>query len=159
MNVQIRNNFENIIFIAWKWCTIYKYYVNSMVMSRSTCKKEQECTWVKWLICAVLPQYIYIFLITHFLRQILILRFLEFTKKSSIPSLGPGLRLTSLRYIKQSRWNIQNFDRIKRVVGFVQLQPPPILANFWPNSCQFAEVSLTLCWNHYLAHFSNHLIK
>ena len=31
LNVQIRNNFKNIIFIACKWCKICKYYVNSMV--------------------------------------------------------------------------------------------------------------------------------
>ena len=51
LNVQIRNNFKNIIFIACKWSKICHYYVNMC----STCQKEEiECTWVKYLIYAVL---------------------------------------------------------------------------------------------------------
>ena len=58
LNVQIRNNFKNIIFIACKWSKICKYYVNSMVISCSTCQKEEkECTWVKYLIYAVLSRF------------------------------------------------------------------------------------------------------
>ena len=54
LNVQIRNNFKNIRFIACKWSKIYKYYVNSMVISCNTCIKEEiECTWFKYLIYAV----------------------------------------------------------------------------------------------------------
>ena len=33
LNMQIRNNFKNVIFIACKWFKIFKYYVNSMVIT------------------------------------------------------------------------------------------------------------------------------
>ena len=56
-NVQIRNNFKKIIFIACKWSKICKYYVDSMLMSCSACQKEEkECTWVKYLIYAFLSR-------------------------------------------------------------------------------------------------------
>ena len=55
LNLQIRNNFKNIIFIACKWSKICNYSVNSMVILCSTCgKEEKECMWVKYLIYAVL---------------------------------------------------------------------------------------------------------
>ena len=54
LNEQIRNNFKNIIFIACKWSKKCKYYVNSIVISCSTCQKEEkECTWFKYLIYTV----------------------------------------------------------------------------------------------------------
>ena len=42
LNVQFRNYFKNIIFIACKWCKICKYFVDSMVISWSTCQKEEK---------------------------------------------------------------------------------------------------------------------
>ena len=42
LDVQVRNNFQNVIFIACKWCKICKYYVNSMVISCSACQKEEK---------------------------------------------------------------------------------------------------------------------
>ena len=58
LNVQIRYNFKNIIFIACKWIKICKYYVSSMVISCSTCEKdEKECMWVKYLIYVVLSKF------------------------------------------------------------------------------------------------------
>ena len=42
LNVQFWNNFKNIIFIASKWWKICKYYVNTMVISCSTCQKEEK---------------------------------------------------------------------------------------------------------------------
>ena len=33
LNVQIKNNLENIIWKAWKGCKLCKYHVNSMVIS------------------------------------------------------------------------------------------------------------------------------
>ena len=64
LNVQIRNNFNNVIFIAYNWCKICKYYVNSTVISCSTSQKGKKCICVKYLIYAVfLP-----FLICHNLR-------------------------------------------------------------------------------------------
>ena len=42
LNVQIRNNFKNIIFIACKWSKICNYYVNSMVISCNICQKEEK---------------------------------------------------------------------------------------------------------------------
>ena len=55
LNVQIRNNFKNNIFIACKRSKTFKYYVNTMVILCSTCQKEEkESTWVKYLIYAVL---------------------------------------------------------------------------------------------------------
>ena len=57
LNVQIRSNFKNIIFIACKWSKTFRYYVNSMKTSCSTCQKEEkECTWVKYLIYALLSR-------------------------------------------------------------------------------------------------------
>ena len=57
LDVQVRINFRNVIFIPCKWCKICKYYVNSMVISWSTIQKEdKECIWVKYLIYAVLLQ-------------------------------------------------------------------------------------------------------
>ena len=48
LNVQISNNFKNIFFIAIKLFKIFKYYENSMVLSCSTCQKEEKkCMWVK----------------------------------------------------------------------------------------------------------------
>ena len=42
LNVQIINNFQNIVFIACKCSNICKYYVNSMVISCSTCQKKEN---------------------------------------------------------------------------------------------------------------------
>ena len=42
LNVQIRYNFKNINFITCKWSKICKYYVNSMVISCSTCQKKEN---------------------------------------------------------------------------------------------------------------------
>ena len=42
LNMQIRNNFKKVIFIAYKWFKILKYYVNSMVLSYSYCQKEEK---------------------------------------------------------------------------------------------------------------------
>ena len=52
---QNRNNFKNVIFKACKWSKICKYYENGIVISCSTCKKEEkEWMCVKYLIYAVL---------------------------------------------------------------------------------------------------------
>ena len=83
LNVQIWNIFKNTIFTDCKWCKICKYYVNSMVISCSTCKKEeQECTWVKYVIYAVLPLFRFWRNLRNLFRKILIPRFSEFTKKT-----------------------------------------------------------------------------
>ena len=42
LNVKIRNNLKNIIFIACKWCKLSKYFVNNMVISCSTCQKKKK---------------------------------------------------------------------------------------------------------------------
>ena len=42
LNVKIRNNFKNVIFIACKWCKICKYYVYSMVISLSPVKRKKK---------------------------------------------------------------------------------------------------------------------
>ena len=45
---------ENVILIACKWCILYKYYVNSMVLSCSTCQKEiKECIMVIYVIYVI----------------------------------------------------------------------------------------------------------
>ena len=55
---KLKNNFKNFTFIAWKWCKICKYYVNSMVISNSTCQREEnECICVQYLIYAVLSRF------------------------------------------------------------------------------------------------------
>ena len=41
LNVQIWNNFNNTIFTACKWCKLFKYYANSMVLSCSTCQRRK----------------------------------------------------------------------------------------------------------------------
>ena len=47
LNMQVRTNFQNVIFKTCKGCKIYKYFVNSIVISCSTCQKEEkECIWV-----------------------------------------------------------------------------------------------------------------
>ena len=58
LNMLIKNNFKNVILIASKWCKIFKYSVNSMVISDSYCQKEEkECIWVKYLIYTVLSRF------------------------------------------------------------------------------------------------------
>ena len=42
LNVQIRNNFKNVILIACKWCKICKNYLYSMVISLSPVKREKN---------------------------------------------------------------------------------------------------------------------
>ena len=81
LNVQIRNTFKNIIFIGCKWCKICKYYVNSMVISGSTCEKEdKECKWVKYLIYSVLLQFQICQNLCLFFRPICIPKVSELTK-------------------------------------------------------------------------------
>ena len=54
LHVQIRNNWKQLFCLACKWCKISKYFVNSIIISCSTCQKgEKECIWVKYLIYAV----------------------------------------------------------------------------------------------------------
>ena len=47
LNVQIRNNYKNIIYIACKWSKICKYYVNITLISCTTCQKKENNT--RWL--------------------------------------------------------------------------------------------------------------
>ena len=48
LDVQVKANFQNFIFIACKWCKTCKYYVNSMVISWITYQKEEkEWIWLK----------------------------------------------------------------------------------------------------------------
>ena len=42
LNMQSRNDFKNVIFIACKWCKICKYSVYSMVVSYSYFPKEEK---------------------------------------------------------------------------------------------------------------------
>ena len=42
LNMQIRSNFTNVVFIATKWCKIFKYTVNIMVISYSYCQKRRR---------------------------------------------------------------------------------------------------------------------
>ena len=54
LNEQIRNHFKIVIFIACKWCKICKHYVNSMLISYSTCKNGIKwCISIKYLTYAV----------------------------------------------------------------------------------------------------------
>ena len=56
LHMQVRNNFENIICIAVKFCKISKYFVNSIIILCNTYQKEhKECILVKYLIYAILP--------------------------------------------------------------------------------------------------------
>ena len=42
LNLHIRNNLNNVIFIACKWSKICKYFVNSIVISCSTCQTKEN---------------------------------------------------------------------------------------------------------------------
>ena len=42
VEMQSRNKFKNIIFIACKWGKIWKSYINSRVISCSTCQKKEN---------------------------------------------------------------------------------------------------------------------
>ena len=42
LKMQSRNYFKNVIFIACKWCIIFRYYVNSMAISYSYCQKKKK---------------------------------------------------------------------------------------------------------------------
>ena len=54
LNMRTRNNFKNVILVACKWCKIFKYSVNRMLISYIYCQKEEkECILVKYLICAM----------------------------------------------------------------------------------------------------------
>ena len=80
LNVQSRNNFKNIIFIACKWCKICKYYENNIVISCSTCQKEEkECMFVKCLIYSVLLQFQICCNLRILFHQICIPKISEFT--------------------------------------------------------------------------------
>ena len=57
LNMQIRNNFQNVILIGYTGCTICKSYVNSIVISCSTSQKGEKEHLGKYLICAVLSQF------------------------------------------------------------------------------------------------------
>ena len=88
LNMQIRNNLKNVIFIACKWCKIYKYSVNSMVISHSYCEKEEkECIWVKYLIYAVLSRFQICCNSLVFFRKIWNPKFQSSQKKLFFPSL------------------------------------------------------------------------
>ena len=48
LDLQVRTYFQNVIFIARKWCKICKYYVNNMGISCSTFQNEEkEYIWVR----------------------------------------------------------------------------------------------------------------
>ena len=55
LNMQIRNNLKNVIFIAFKWCKIWKYYVYIMVISLSLVerKKIKHLGWIFDIRCFV----------------------------------------------------------------------------------------------------------
>ena len=58
LNMRTRNNFKNVILVACKWCKIFKYLVNRMLISYIYCQKEEkECILVKYLICAFMSQF------------------------------------------------------------------------------------------------------
>ena len=81
LNIQTRNNFKNIIFIACKWNKVCQYYVNSMLISCSTCQKEEKkCTWVKYLIYFFFVANLNLLLFPHFFLPNLYFQNSEFTK-------------------------------------------------------------------------------
>ena len=60
-----------------------QYYVNSMLISCSTCpKEEKECTWVKYLNYAVLSQLQFFCNLRVFSRQISVPKILSSQRKS-----------------------------------------------------------------------------
>ena len=68
--------------IVCKWNKMCKYHVNSMVISCSTYQKEgKECTWVRYLIDAVLLRLQIFRNLRVFFRQIYISKISGFTKK------------------------------------------------------------------------------
>ena len=94
LNVQIRNNFKNIIITAFKWCKICNFYVNSIVILDSTCqKKEQECIWAKYLIYAILL----LFFPPHLCSQ-----HFRFEGKKNLVFNSGGGRVQSEEYIVKS---------------------------------------------------------
>ena len=66
LNVQIRNKFKNIIFIAWLWCIV--------ITCRFCQKEEKEWIWVKYLIYEVLCHLnfvvIYVLFPPNFISQV-----------------------------------------------------------------------------------------
>ena len=88
LNMQIRNNFKNVIFIACKWRKICKYYVNSIGISCSTCQKEEkECISIKYLIHTVLSHFQIFRNLRVFYAKSVFQKISEFTKKWFVPSL------------------------------------------------------------------------
>ena len=81
-NLQIRNTFKNVIFIVYKRCKICKYQVNSMVISCSTCQKEEKACFYLFDLHSLWRLQICCNLRVFF-RKICIPKILEFTKTSS----------------------------------------------------------------------------
>ena len=98
LNMHIRNNFKNIIFIACKWCKICKYYVNSMVISCSTCQKEEkECIWVNIWLRFFLSQFQICRNLHFFLLKIFFPKFLEFTLNLHLQFLRNCFRMGGVK--------------------------------------------------------------
>ena len=90
LNVPIRNNIENIIFIAFKWSKICKYFVNSMLISSSSFQRqEKEYIWVKYLIRAVLSRFQICLNLCVFSAKSVIPKF-QSSQKMIFPSLVHG---------------------------------------------------------------------
>ena len=79
LDMQARNNFQNVIFIACKWCKISKYNVSSMIISCSI--------WVRYLIYAVLSQFQICHNLRAFSAKSVFPKFQSSQKKWFFPSL------------------------------------------------------------------------
>ena len=110
LNMQIRNNFKNVVFIACNWCKIFKYYVNTMIMSYSYSQKEEKNLFGLniWstLFCCVFK-----FVVIHmFFPPNLKPKISEFTKKWFFPSLGGELTFWLWLYQGISKHKINLFS-------------------------------------------------
>ena len=81
LNGQRKNNFKNIIFIACKWCKIWKYYLYSLVISLSLVKRKKKNAFGLNIWFTLFCHNFNLSSFTRFFHQIWIPKISEFTKK------------------------------------------------------------------------------
>ena len=109
----ITNNFKNVSFIAYKWCKICKYYVNSIIISCSTSQIREQCDLVKYMIYTVLFVVIYAFFPPNMYSKC----FLTSLTKASLVMLADCLfqQFQSYSELRIFQNEFTRFDKIETV--------------------------------------------
>ena len=156
--MRIRNNFKHVIFIICK-----RYWVNSMIISCSTCQKEEKNAFRLSIWFTLFYRNFKFVVFMRFFRQIFIPQISEFTKKTFFPSLGSWGCSTNTSvtnwlseyFVKICSTNLHSHTVRARMLTLWEkvLLPPPVTCQEWHVRCHMSPVTCHM--SHVMCHMSH----